>query len=65
MGKHYQSCTCSMFPDGHLVLKADRMKHHLELEQVEFWPPRAKPFTDNPCNRSRRGAIIFQLVFLP
>jgi len=28
-----------MFPDGHLVLKADRMKHHLELEEVESWPP--------------------------
>lgn len=39
MGKHYQPCACSMFPDGHLILKADRMKHHLELEQVRFWSP--------------------------
>ena len=34
MGKHHTICKCSIYPEGHMVAKADRFKHHLDLQQV-------------------------------
>jgi hypothetical protein len=36
MGKHRKFCKCSIYPEGHMIAKADKFKHHLELQQVRI-----------------------------
>ena len=36
MGKHRELCKCSVYPEGHMVAKAGKFRHHLELQQVRI-----------------------------
>lgn len=34
MNRQYLDCTCTLYPDGHLVAKTEKLKHALELKRV-------------------------------